>query len=806
MRINRTGSRRSAKKNPKAGSRYEYSDCDKKEQVKVTGPVVEQEQIAPAPLKEQFFYSDGTSHGHSKKMSAESPRKSIRHGGYIVPPQPVSDRSIIENVAGFINEVVPQSYASVPQGESKEVITWARFEYGDINDPALYPDISDDHSETPPLLLVLGYGTGVQVWAIPASGESTEVLSWRQGMVRMLRILPTPTVTTTDSYSHKRPLIALCDGTGPGPQFCSLSFISLRTGDQVKNIKFKNPVSDVLANRRSVVVTFPERIAVFDASTLEDRLTVTTCYPCPGPNPNPVALGNRWLAYSERRLVPSRRSSGGTEGEGVQSYTATVLHVAKSFGKGLRELGETVATSLTGGVGGMTAQRGMTGAGSCVMTGPQGGPINCSNSDAAIQPGIVTILDTQTTSPSSQREEQRSGDYTGPVSDVIAHFVAHSDPILALAFDPSGMLLLTADKRGHDFHLFRIQPHPGGPSLAAVHHLYTLHRGDTTAKVQDIAFAADSRWVAVSTMRGTTHVFPITPYGGTVGVRTHATPHVVNRLSRFHRSAGLTTDGRNSPIPYAASSGNYETVALSPAMPYPNPRLPPYPHPTVVLPLAQIRQPFPHSLLSTSAPTSPNLVSQQAYHRNPSVRVLGRTQSSSDDCLPGGSVPLQMTTCFAPPRAWLVGSPTVPRDSSAKAHKRVVDSLFVMTCHGSLIEYDLEPKHASGVAKEKVCDDTSIELEVHAKAQWLLLRQSTELPPPLPASNPLMALPDRLLPVTDTRQDSCDERWLSQVEIVTHAGPHRRLWMGPQFTFKTYATSSGYLQCSQYQPIKYNQS
>ncbi|KAJ6653680.1 hypothetical protein lerEdw1_008806, partial [Lerista edwardsae] len=30
-----------------------------------------------------------------------------------------------------------------------------------------------------------------------------------------------------------------------------------------------------------------------------------------------------------------------------------------------------------------------------------------------------------------------------------------------------------------------------------------------------------------------------------------------------------------------------------------------------------------------------------------------------------------------------------------------------------------------------------------------------------------------------------DEEWLSQVEIVTHTGPHRRLWMGPQFQFKT---------------------
>lgn len=53
----------------------------------------------------------------------------------------------------------------------------------------------------------------------------------------------------------------------------------------------------------------------------------------------------------------------------------------------------------------------------------------------------------------------------------------------------------------------------------------------------------------MSTLRGTTHVFPITPYGGAVGVRTHASPHVVNRLSRFHRSAGLAADGRsNSPV------------------------------------------------------------------------------------------------------------------------------------------------------------------------------------------------------------------------------------------------------------------
>ena len=93
----------------------------------------------------------------------------------------------------------------------------------------------------------------------------------------------------------------------------------------------------------------------------------------------------------------------------------------------------------------------------------------------------------QGTLHSGREEEPRTGESVTGSScssdNIIAHFMAHSEPILAVSFDPSGMLLLTADKRGHDFHVFRIHPHPGGSSLAAVHHLYVLHRGDTTAKV-----------------------------------------------------------------------------------------------------------------------------------------------------------------------------------------------------------------------------------------------------------------------------------------------------------------------------------
>ena len=40
-----------------------------------------------------------------------------------------------------------------------------------------------------------------------------------------------------------------------------------------------------------------------------------------------------------------------------------------------------------------------------------------------------------------------------------------------------------------------------------------------------------------------------------------------------------------------------------------------------------------------------------------------------------------------------------------------------------------------------------------------------------------------------------DDHWLSNIEMESHASPHRRLWMGPQFAFKTFQPP-GSLSCS----------
>lgn len=63
-------------------------------------------------------------------------------------------------------------------------------------------------------------------------------------------------------------------------------------------------------------------------------------------------------------------------GEGAASYTATVLHAAKSLGKGLRGLGESVASSLSG----------------VKVAGISQSP---SPPNSEMQPGLVTIIDLQ---------------------------------------------------------------------------------------------------------------------------------------------------------------------------------------------------------------------------------------------------------------------------------------------------------------------------------------------------------------------------------------------------------------------------
>lgn len=73
--------------------------------------------------------------------------------------------------------------------------------------------------------------------------------------------------------------------------------------------------------------------------------------------------------------------------------------------------------------------------------------------------------------------------------EVISQFRAHTSPISALCFDPSGTLLVTASVHGHNINVFRVMPSSIANNSNSTHydwtsshvHLYKLYRGMTSA-------------------------------------------------------------------------------------------------------------------------------------------------------------------------------------------------------------------------------------------------------------------------------------------------------------------------------------
>uniref|UniRef100_A0A6I8N2B8 BCAS3 microtubule associated cell migration factor n=1 Tax=Ornithorhynchus anatinus TaxID=9258 RepID=A0A6I8N2B8_ORNAN len=729
-------------------------------------------------------------------MATESPRRPSRcTAGVVVRPQAVTEQSYMESVVTFLQDVVPQAYSGSPLTEEKEKIVWVRFENADLNDTSRNMEFQEIHStgNEPPLLVMIGYSDGMQVWSIPISGEAQELFSVRHGPVRAARILPAPQIgpQKCDSFSEKRPLLGVCKSigsSGTSPPFCCVDLHSLRTGEMVKSIQFKTPIYDLHCNKRILVVVLQEKIAAFDSCTFTKKFFVTSCYPCPGPNMNPIALGNRWLAYAENKLIRCHQSRGGACGDNIQSYTATVISAAKTLKTGLTMVGK-VVTQLTG-----TLPSGVT---------EEDVASHSNTRRSPLVPGIITVIDTETVGEGQVLVSEDS-DSDG----IVAHFPAHEKPVCCMAFNTSGMLLVTTDTLGHDFHVFQILTHPWSSSQSAVHHLYTLHRGETEAKVQDICFSHDCRWVVVSTLRGTSHVFPINPYGGQPCVRTHMSPRVVNRMSRFQKSAGLEEieqeltskqGGRCSPVPGLSSSPSGSPLhgKLNSQEPYNNftnnnpgnPRLSPLPSLTVVVPLAQIKQPM---TLGT--------ITKRTGKTKPPPQISPSKSVGGEFCV---------AAIFGTSRSWFANNPGLKRDKD-QSKQFVVESLYIISCYGTLVEHMVEPRPLS--TAPKISDDTPLEMMTSPRASWTLVRtpQWNELQPPFNANHPLLLAADAVQyyqfllaglvppgsPGPITRHESYDslasdhsgqedEEWLSQVEIVTHTGPHRRLWMGPQFQFKT---------------------
>ena len=163
-----------------------------------------------------------------------------------------------------------------------------------------------------------------------------------------------------------------------------------------------------------------------------------------------------------------------------------------------------------------------------------------------------------------------------------------------------------------------------------------------------------------------------------------------------------------------------------------------------------------------------------------------------------------------------------------KDRLKPVNSLFVISdANGNLVEYVLDVViDTSKTPGNKPTNDSPIQLKITPKAQWSLERfvSSDELRYPLLSDNPLLhngtnqnvrksssssssssiethtfnglnsySPNNNSLFSTasnslnqQTAATATNDEWIKMIDVNTHMGTHRRLFMGPQFMFKTF--------------------
>ncbi|KAI4340059.1 hypothetical protein MLD38_024933 [Melastoma candidum] len=388
-------------------------------------------------------------------------------------------------------------------------------------------------------VLLLGYRSGFQVWDVEEAEDVRDLVSRHDGPVSFMQMLPNPIPSKKmeDKFSNSRPLLVVCsDNTGgaisqdgfTAHNNCSMPnghdnsfvpttvrFYSIKSQSYVHVLKFRSAVYSVRCSCRVVAISQAAQIHCFDSKTLERAYAILTHPITSGPPGSsgigygPLAVGPRWMAYCGNPVLPSNTGwvtpqhlTSSASFSGFPSNGGMVAHYAKESGKqlaaGIVTLGDMGHKKLSK----YCSERILDGvchhADNSTRKGP--GLVNGCIQDAD-NVGVVVIRDIVSKS-------------------VVAQLKAHKSPISALCFDPSGTLLVTASVMGHNINVFKVMAvNPRDSAAAGLNsscvHLFRLQRGLTNAVIQDISFSDDCSWIMVSSTRGTSHLFALTPPEGT---------------------------------------------------------------------------------------------------------------------------------------------------------------------------------------------------------------------------------------------------------------------------------------------------
>lgn len=177
--------------------------------------------------------------------------------------------------------------------------------------------------------------------------------------------------------------------------------------------------------------------------------------------------------------------------------------------------------------------------------------------------------------------------------------------------------------------------------------------------VSQMTFTSDSRWLAISTKRGTTHLYAINPYGGVVNVRTHTKHYVVNKANRYQRTVGLDEQSNRQINNSNGNENNTQNLIIN-----------------------QLNNNYTNSLRTKR--TTPECIF------SPAITII---RQPTENFVSGLAVPFNMdslclATNFGVSRGFLNPDDMINHQEHTP---RACNSLYLISWYGRLIEYVLEP-------------------------------------------------------------------------------------------------------------------
>ncbi|KAG2175203.1 hypothetical protein INT44_007691 [Umbelopsis vinacea] len=444
--------------------------------------------------------------------------------------------------------------------------------------------------------LAVGYHDGFQIWDVSHPDNIHELCSIRDedlfANVTAIHSLVTPRKDKyhgkeLDKFEKQRPLVAIVSNhpvaanesapknshegnpvvdpaalPQPGnlrPQTkCRVQIYSLSTHQVVKTLDDLDSeesleVTGIQSNDRVIALATNtqsrSRIHVLSSFTLEPfTAPLTDVFHEPGKG-SPFTLGSRFIAYATSTPVTNAANNGNPGSGGISGAGLGVL----SGEKDVKDAAKEVAKEVVNGVKALS-EYGYQTLSNYFTSSPVGEHANMppvmppSSVRREVPFNLKDPNDRSANGHAASSAANRKAPHGGMImvrdilklpgspsrnlsASVLAHYRPHSHPIQDLTFNSAGTLLMSVSNQGHTFHVFSILP--SGTHTGSNAHLYSLLRGYTDARVEDSKFSADSLWCAVSTARGTTHLYAINPDGGRPEILGHVRGKARNSYAGF---------------------------------------------------------------------------------------------------------------------------------------------------------------------------------------------------------------------------------------------------------------------------------